>query len=308
MSTARARDLRANSTDAERLLWSKLRDRNLVGAKFRRQVSFPPYTVDFCCFEAKLIVEADGGQHAESVAQDAVRTKRLEGDGFSVIRFWNNDVLTNINGVLEAISIELNRRGAPFRAHQPRQPRPRTEAERAKAQTRRRVMAAKSSVPSPLVRAGGHSSAEGEGQGEGAPAGKNSTAPLHIHPIRVYFEDTDAGGMVYYANYLKFAERARTEMLRASGISHAEMVAQDGLMLVVRRCTAEYHRSARLDDALEIDTRLSGVTGASILLDQAVRRGSEVLVEIAVTIACVTKEGRATRLPERLRQAIGRGR
>jgi len=278
------------------LLWLKLRDRSVVGAKFRRQVPFPPYTVDFCCFEAKLIVEVDGSQHAEHVVQDAARTRRLEGDGFSVIRFWNNDVLTNADGVLEAILTELSKRGAPFIAPPPR---PRTEEERAKTQSRRRVMAARSSVPSPLV---------GAGQGEGAPASKNSAAPLHSHPIRVYFEDTDAGGMVYYANYLKFAERARTEMLRSAGISHAEMVAQDGLMLVVRRCSAEFHRSARLDDALEVDTRLSGVTGASILLDQAVRRGSEVLVEIAVTIACVTKEGRATRLPERLRQAIGGGR
>jgi acyl-CoA thioester hydrolase len=110
--------------------------------------------------------------------------------------------------------------------------------------------------------------------------------------------------MVYYANYLKFAERARTEMLRAAGISHAEMVAEDGLMLVVRRCSAEFHRSARLDDALEIETRVSGLAGASILLDQVVRRGSDVLVQITVTIACVTKEGRATRLPQRLRAVL----
>src|SRR4051794_19527952 len=101
-------------------------------------------------------------------------------------------------------------------------------------------------------------SVAGEGQGEGA--AKNSPTP-HVHPIRVYFEDTDAGGMVYYANYLKFAERARTEMLRSAGISHAAMMAQDGLMLVVRRCTAEFRRSARLDDALEIDTRVSGAAG-----------------------------------------------
>ena len=126
----------------------------------------------------------------------------------------------------------------------------------------------------------------------------------HTWPIRVYYEDTDAGGVVYYANYLKFAERARTEMLRAAGVSHAEMVAQDGLMLVVRRCTAEFHRSARLDDELEVDTRLVEFSGASLVLGQAVRRGSEVLVEIQVTIACVTREGRATRLPERLRAAI----
>lgn len=137
MSIARARALRASPTDAERLIWLKLRDRRLMGAKFRRQVSFPPYTVDFCCFEAKLIVEVDGSQHAERLRQDAVRTRRLEGDGFSVIRFWNNDVLKNIDGILEAILVELN-----------------------KARSRRRVKAARSSVPSPLV---------GEGQGEGAP-------------------------------------------------------------------------------------------------------------------------------------------
>src|SRR5215831_17825816 len=127
--------------------------------------------------------------------------------------------------------------------------------------------------PSPLV---------GEGQGEGAPAGINPVRPTHIHPIRVYFEDTDAGGMVYYANYLKFAERARTEMLRAGGIAHAEMVAQDGLMLVVRRCTAEFHRSAHLDDELEVETRLATLTGASLVLDQTIRRGDEVLVELSV--------------------------
>jgi acyl-CoA thioester hydrolase len=248
MSIARARELRANSTDAERLLWLKLGDRRLVGAKFKRQVPFPPYTVDFCSFEAKLIVEVDGGQHAERVTEDAVRTKRLEGDGFKVIRFWNNDVLTNTAGVLEAIMTELNLRGTPTSQNFP---------------------------------------------------------ASHLHPIRVYFEDTDAGGMVYYANYLKFAERARTEMLRAAGINHAAMVAEDGLMLVVKRCTAEYHRSARLDDELAVETRVSAMAGASILLDQVVRRGSEVLVEITVTIACVTKEGRATRLPERLRQAVG---
>jgi very-short-patch-repair endonuclease len=137
VSIARARALRASPTDAERLIWLKLRDRRLMGAKFRRQVSFPPYTVDFCCFEAKLIVEVDGSQHAERLRQDAVRTRRLEGDGFSVIRFWNNDVLKNIDGILEAILVELS-----------------------KARSRRRVKAARSSVPSPLV---------GEGQGEGAP-------------------------------------------------------------------------------------------------------------------------------------------
>ena len=132
---------------------------------------------------------------------------------------------------------------------------------------------------------------------------KAASKPDHISEYRVYYEDTDAGGIVYYANYLKFAERARTEMLRAAGISHAEMVADDGLMLVVRRVAAEYRRSAKLDDELEIETRLAELGGATLTLDQTVRRGREVLVELVVTIACITREGRPTRVPERIRQA-----
>ena len=137
-----------------------------------------------------------------------------------------------------------------------------------------------------------------------ATASPRATSAPHLHRLRVYFEDTDAGGMVYYANYLKFAERARTEMLRAAGINHAAMVADDGLMLVVRRVTAEYRRSARLDDELEIATRLAQWSGATLTLDQTIRRGAEVLVDLTVTIACITRDGRPTRLPERLRAAI----
>jgi acyl-CoA thioester hydrolase len=135
-------------------------------------------------------------------------------------------------------------------------------------------------------------------------ASPRASTAAHVYRLRVYFEDTDAGGMVYYANYLKFAERARTETLRSAGISHAAMVAEDGLMLVVRRVAAEYHRSARLDDELEIETRLADLTGATLILDQVVRRGAEVLVELTVTIACITQEGRPTRIPERIRSAI----
>ena len=140
-------------------------------------------------------------------------------------------------------------------------------------------------------------------------AAATSSRPLesaaHLYKLRVYFEDTDAGGMVYYANYLKFAERARTEMLRDAGINHAEMVARDGLMFVVRRCTAEFHRSARLDDELEVATRVMDMAGASLSLAQAIRRDGELLVEISVTVACINREGRATRLPERVRARVG---
>ena len=109
MSTGRARDLRRKSTDAEQLLWNRLRDRQLQGEKFRRQVSLGSYVVDFVCFEKKLIVELDGGQHAHAVnmERDEVRSTALRAHGFQVLRFWNNDVMGNIEGVLESILSSL---------------------------------------------------------------------------------------------------------------------------------------------------------------------------------------------------------
>ena len=100
---ATARKLRRNQTDAERTLWFRLCDRRLNGMKFRRQVMIGDYVVDFCCESARLIIELDGGQHVESAAADAKRTADLEARGYLVLRFWNNDVLRNIDGVLEAI-------------------------------------------------------------------------------------------------------------------------------------------------------------------------------------------------------------
>jgi very-short-patch-repair endonuclease len=105
-----ARRLRRNSTDAERTLWRRLRDRRLEGWKFRRQVSIAPYIVDFLCLDAKLVIEVDGGQHDENRTKDEVRTRFLEGFGLRVIRFWNNEVLGNLDGVLERILIELKQR------------------------------------------------------------------------------------------------------------------------------------------------------------------------------------------------------
>jgi very-short-patch-repair endonuclease len=96
-----ASSLRKNATDAERLLWSVLRNRQLGGYKFRFQTSVGPYIADFLCVEASLIVEVDGGQH--SVIVDAARTQFLEGMGYRVIRFWNNEVIENLPGVAEAI-------------------------------------------------------------------------------------------------------------------------------------------------------------------------------------------------------------
>jgi very-short-patch-repair endonuclease len=95
--------LRRNQTDAERVLWFRLRDRRLDGWKFKRQVSIDRFVVDFYCAEAKLIVELDGGQHDEQSARDADRTRVLEAMGYLVLRFWNHDVIRNTDGVLEEI-------------------------------------------------------------------------------------------------------------------------------------------------------------------------------------------------------------
>ncbi len=103
----RARALRSSATDAEALLWYHLRDRRLGGYKFRRQRPIGPYFADFACLESKLVIEIDGGQHTEATAYDSARTRLMEADGFRVLRFWNNEVLTQIDLVREQILREL---------------------------------------------------------------------------------------------------------------------------------------------------------------------------------------------------------
>jgi very-short-patch-repair endonuclease len=103
-----ARRLRRDHTDAERVLWFRLRDRRLAGWKFRRQAPIDRYVVDFVCVDARLIVELDGGQHVERTEQDIARTRILESMGYLVLRFWNNDVLSNTDGVVETILETLN--------------------------------------------------------------------------------------------------------------------------------------------------------------------------------------------------------
>jgi len=104
---AKAQRLRLEMTDAERKLWSALRNRQLDGAKFRRQQPIGPFIADFVCQEHRLIVEADGGQHADS-PDDAQRTAFLESKGYRVLRFWNNDILRNLDGVAQVIAAALS--------------------------------------------------------------------------------------------------------------------------------------------------------------------------------------------------------
>jgi very-short-patch-repair endonuclease len=117
MVALRAKQLRVNMTDAERKLWRSLRSRS-IGPKFRRQVPLGPYVVDFVCFESNLIVEVDGGQHATS-KKDVTRDRYFVDRGYRVLRFWNNDVLQNLEGVLTSISEIDPSPGAPQRGAPP---------------------------------------------------------------------------------------------------------------------------------------------------------------------------------------------
>ncbi len=109
MKTNFARGLRREQTDTERKLWAKLRNRQVDGCKFKRQVPKGAYVVDFYCADARLIIELDGGQHGDGAAveYDAKRTQYLQESGFRVLRFWNADILTNMEGVLDTISRKL---------------------------------------------------------------------------------------------------------------------------------------------------------------------------------------------------------
>lgn len=131
----------------------------------------------------------------------------------------------------------------------------------------------------------------------------------HVFGVRVYYDDTDAGGIVYHANYLRYAERGRTEMLRELGIESSGLMRDDGVALAVRRCAVDYLRPARLDDALEVRTRIEEVGGASTELDQRiVGSDGEPRAAMTLKLACLDGSGRPARLPEGLRRVLqGRG-
>ena len=115
--------------------------------------------------------------------------------------------------------------------------------------------------------------------------------------VRVYYEDTDAAGIVYYANYLKYAERARTEMLRDLGTENARLMKTEGLAFAVRRCEVDFFKPARLDDLLSVETRLIDIGGASVVADQRVKRDNAELVRMELKLACLSLDGRSARLP-----------
>jgi acyl-CoA thioester hydrolase len=128
---------------------------------------------------------------------------------------------------------------------------------------------------------------------------------IHCYSLRVYYEDTDAGGVVYHANYLRYAERARTEALRDQGIPHADLVGHFGLMFMVRHAEIDYQRAALLDDPLVVETEIMDVGGATVLLRQTVRGPNGVCAALRIKLACVRIGGnKPARIPPRWRQVM----
>lgn len=126
----------------------------------------------------------------------------------------------------------------------------------------------------------------------------------HRFAVRVYYEDTDLAGIVYYANYLKFVERARSEWVRELGVDQTRLKADEGIVFAVRRVEADYLSPARFDDLLTVETRLVEMTAARLVLDQAVLRGEDRLFQARVTLVALAASGRPARLPAEFRRCI----
>ena len=126
----------------------------------------------------------------------------------------------------------------------------------------------------------------------------------HRFAVRVYYEDTDMGGIVYHANFLKFIERARSDWVAEMGVDQLAMRDGDGVVFAVRRINSEFIKPARYGEDLEVRTTVAEITGARLVMDQVVYCGAEKLFAVQVTAACMTLEGRPTRLPDAIR-ALG---
>lgn len=132
------------------------------------------------------------------------------------------------------------------------------------------------------------------------------TAP-HSFQVRIYYENTDAGGIVYHASYLGLAERARTEMLRDMGYSHAKKFEQEGIAFAVRTLSIDYSAPAKLDDLLEIKSQVVAIGGASLDLTQDIYKEGEQITAIKVRLVCIDRQGRPQRVPQELRDLFAKG-
>lgn len=142
---------------------------------------------------------------------------------------------------------------------------------------------------------------------------KAENVTSHVAQYRVYYEDTDAAGVVYYANYLKYAERARTDMLRELGVNQSELYERDGVGFVVRRCEAQYIAPARLDDVVEVETSVSKMSAVKFTMRQLLKRAgngdsdesaSQILVEIEVDVVAVGRNFKPVRIPQTVKDKL----
>lgn len=129
----------------------------------------------------------------------------------------------------------------------------------------------------------------------------------HHAEYRVYYEDTDLAGIVYYANYLRFIERGRTDWLRDLGVEQGQLKAETGMVFAVRRVEADYLAPARFDDLLRVITNLDSMGGARMVMSQEIRRGEDLLFTATVTIVCINAQGSAARIPDPVRRALMAG-
>lgn len=132
----------------------------------------------------------------------------------------------------------------------------------------------------------------------------------HILPLRVYYEDTDAGGAVYHANYLKYMERGRSDMLRILNMDQGEMLKflePDDIRFVVIRAEVDYIKPARLDDEITVHTKVAKMGGASLIMEQQVRKGNEILARGRIKAAALNKDDRPVRMPKKIMDNIGQG-
>lgn len=126
----------------------------------------------------------------------------------------------------------------------------------------------------------------------------------HDFPVRIYYDDTDAGGVVYYANYLKFAERARTEYMRSLGFENSKIRHDFGIIIVVKSVEADYLSPARLDDFLTIQTRLLSVKNTSFVMEQKAIKNETCIFNMTIVLVCVNEDGRPSKIPDELKKSF----
>ncbi len=132
-----------------------------------------------------------------------------------------------------------------------------------------------------------------------------AAAPVNTQAFRVYYEDTDSGGIVYYANYLRFLERARTEVLRELGFEQARLARDTGIAFAVRSLAIEYLKPARLDDVIEVKSSVKKLGRAQVVFRQRIERGGDLLVDAAVRVACLDLgKGKATAIPHNIHERL----